>query len=64
MLVLSRRPGEAVFIKCDDGRIIKLTALSVRGNTMRVGFDAPEGVEVFREELYEEQYGRQPNSDN
>lgn len=48
MLVLTRKPGEALLI----GEDIKVTVLSVRGNLVRVGIDAPRSVPVHRQEVY------------
>jgi carbon storage regulator len=47
MLVLTRRPGEAVVI--DGG--IRITIVAVDGGRVRVGIDAPPGVRVYREEV-------------
>ena len=50
MLVLSRKPGEKL---CLDGNIV-VTVLEVKGNRVRIGVEAPDGVRVLRGELYEE----------
>lgn len=47
MLVLTRHPGEAIFI----GDTVTVTVLNVRGNQVRIGISAPEEVVVLREEL-------------
>ncbi|EQD76990.1 Carbon storage regulator [mine drainage metagenome] len=47
MLVLTRKPGEVLRIGDD----IKVTILSVRGNLVRVGIDAPKSVPVHRQEV-------------
>jgi carbon storage regulator len=47
MLVLSRKPGEKVVI----GNGITLTVVEVRGNRVRLGFDAPDPVRILRAEL-------------
>ena len=47
MLVLSRRQGEEVVI----GDNIRLTVVAVRGDQVRLGFTAPPGVAIQREEL-------------
>jgi len=39
--------GEAVFI----GEDIKVTVLSNRGGQIRIGFDAPDDVQILREEV-------------
>jgi carbon storage regulator len=46
MLVLSRKPGEKVVL--DN---ITVTVLEVKGNRIRLGFDAPESVDIIRGEL-------------
>jgi carbon storage regulator CsrA len=49
MLVLSRKNGESVVI--DGG--INITVLKVRGNTVRLGIEAPQRISVLRSELCE-----------
>jgi carbon storage regulator len=49
MLVLSRKPGEKVFI----GDKITITIVEVKGNRVRVGIDAPDSVPILRAELNE-----------
>ena len=49
MLILTRRPGEAICIGDD----IEVTILSQRGEQIRVGITAPEEVPVHRQEVYE-----------
>jgi carbon storage regulator len=48
MLILTRRTGETLRI----GDEITLTILGVKGNTVRIGIDAPRDVSVHREEVY------------
>ena len=47
MLVLSRKPGEKVVI----GNGITLTVVEVRGDRVRLAFDAPDQVRILRAEL-------------
>ena len=47
MLVLTRKMGEAIVI--DGG--LKVTVLEVRGNSARLGIEAPKEVPVMRSEL-------------
>ena len=47
MLVLSRKPGEQVVL--GDG--ITLTVVEVRGDRVRLAFDAPDQVRILRGEL-------------
>lgn len=48
MLILTRRVGEAVMIGDD----VNITVLGVKGNQVRLGFNAPRSVAVHREEIY------------
>jgi carbon storage regulator len=47
MLVLSRKECESIII---DGHI-KLTVVEIRGDKIRLGIEAPQEVNVWREEL-------------
>ena len=47
MLILTRRVGEVIRISHD----ITVTVLSVSGQQVRLGIDAPKGVAVDREEI-------------
>lgn len=49
MLILTRRVGEA--IKIFDN--ITVVVLGVKGSQVRLGIEAPEGVAVHREEIFE-----------
>jgi len=49
MLILSRRPNESIFI-ADD---VVVTVLTVRGDRVKIGIEAPMEVPVHRKELYE-----------
>jgi carbon storage regulator len=48
MLILTRRPGERVVIGDD----ILITVMGVSGHTVRLGIAAPEGVSIYREEIW------------
>ena len=48
MLVLSRKEGDKVIINDD----ITVTVLSVTKDHVRLGFEAPRSVPVYREEVY------------
>lgn len=48
MLVLTRRPGQSVYIGDD----VKVTLVEIKGNQVRIGIDAPSSVRIFREEIY------------
>lgn len=49
MLILTRRPCEAVMI----GNDVTVTLLGVKGNQVRLGITAPRDVRVDREEIRE-----------
>ena len=49
MLVLSRRNGQVVMIDDD----IRITVLGIKGNTVRLGIDAPKDVPVHRKEIWD-----------
>jgi carbon storage regulator len=49
MLVVTRKPHEAVII----GDEVTVVVLSVKGNQVRIGIQAPKNVSVHREEVYD-----------
>ena len=48
MLVLSRKLGEAIVI----GPNVVLRVVEVRGDRVKLAFNAPESVSIHREEVY------------
>jgi carbon storage regulator len=48
MLVLTRRTRQSIMI----GDEIELSVLSVSGEKVRIGIEAPNEVKVFRKEVY------------
>jgi carbon storage regulator len=48
MLILTRRPGERVVI----GEDVLVTVMEVSGQTVRLGIAAPQGLPVYREEIW------------
>lgn len=48
MLILTRRVQEALMV----GDNVTVTVLSIKGNQVRLGINAPRDVEVHREEIY------------
>ncbi len=49
MLVLTRKKDEKIII--DDN--IEVTVVSIDGNQVQLGIDAPRSIEIHREEVYE-----------
>ena len=49
MLVLTRKPGEKIFI----GDNVSLTVVEVKGDSVRIAVDAPRDVKIYRGEIYE-----------
>lgn len=54
MLVLSRKVGESVLI----GERIRVTVVAVHGNQVRLGFAAPNDVQILRQELMQDSASR------
>lgn len=50
MLVLTRNPGESIII---GNKEVKVIVLGVRGNQVRIGFEAPPEIIIHREEIYQ-----------
>jgi len=53
VLVLSRKPQESIKIKLDDGRMIDITIIDIRGDKCRIGITAPEEIPVHRSETWD-----------
>lgn len=47
MLVLTRKVGETFLI----GKDIRITVCKVENNAVRIGIDAPQEIQVIREEV-------------
>ena len=50
MLVLKRRTGEKLCLGSD----IEISILEVRGDSVKIGIQAPRSVQVWRKEIYDE----------
>jgi carbon storage regulator len=60
MLVLSRKVGERVVI----GDSIVVTVLEVKGRQVRLGFEAPSNVQIWRGELSFHDHDRTANAES
>ncbi len=50
MLILTRKPGESIFI----GDRIKVTVVEIKGSQIRIGVEAPRDLRIYREEIYQQ----------
>ncbi len=50
MLVLTRRTGQKIIL---DNQIT-VTVLETRGDTVKIGIEAPKHIPIYREEIYHE----------
>ncbi len=48
MLILTRRPGESLYV----GEDIRITILGLQGKQIKIGLDVPNDMTVYREEVY------------
>ena len=48
MLILTRKPGESLYI----GDSVKVTVVELKGHQVRVGITAPPELRIYREEIY------------
>jgi len=55
MLVLSRKEGESIILNLPSGEQVRICLTEYRGEQTRVGIDAPQNVNIVREELLEDQ---------
>jgi carbon storage regulator len=49
MLILTRKLGERITIGDD----ISVTLLEIKGSQVRLGIEAPRGIGIYRQEVYE-----------
>lgn len=55
MLVLTRKPNQSIMV----GDEIEISVLSVVGEKVRIGINAPHDVPVYRKEIYVEIHQQQ-----
>lgn len=48
MLILTRRPGESLYL----GDKIRITVLGMQGKQVKLGLEVPSDTTVYREEVY------------
>ncbi len=48
MLILTRKPGESVVI----GNNVRITVIELSPGVVRLGFEAPTDVSIYRDEIY------------
>ncbi|MBL5980987.1 hypothetical protein HWHPT5561_01980 [Petrotoga sp. HWH.PT.55.6.1] len=53
MLILSRKIGESIVIQVGN-RKIKLIMVEQDNGSIKIGFEAPKDIKIYREEVYEE----------
>ena len=52
MLVLTRRPGESIMILCEDGTRIRIKVFAIELGRVKIGVEAPQSVNIRREEVH------------
>ena len=50
MLILTRKAGESVIV----GNSIRITVIELSHGVVRLGFEAPPDVSIYRDEIYKE----------
>lgn len=50
-LVLTRKPSESITLFTADDGPITVTVVEVNGQQVKLSFDAPDDVDIFRSEL-------------
>lgn len=60
MLTLTRKAGQKIRIGDD----IEIVVREIRGRQVRLGISAPDGLVVYREELYQQLLGEEPEDDD
>jgi len=59
MLVLSRQRDECVIIG-EGEDAVKVQVVDIRGDKVRLGFEAPKSVKIHREEVYNKIHEEHP----
>ena len=53
MLVLGRKAEEGIVIIFED-KMLKIKILNIDKNSVKIGFEGPKDIKIYRQELYEE----------
>ena len=59
MLVLTRHAGEVIVIRDD----IRVTVIGIEGGQVRLGIEAPDDVEIWRQEIWDRKQNGQEDDD-
>ncbi len=51
MLILTRKPGESLYL-IDGQKVVKVVVVEIKGNQTRLGIEAPAEQRIYREEIY------------
>lgn len=62
MLVLSRKVDQKIMIGDDIEVVVASIHVGIYGRTVRLGINAPRDVPVYREEVYNQIRGREPQA--
>ena len=54
MLILTRKNGESLQIVTTNNEVIDIQVTNVRGDQVKIGFDAPLSCRILRQELIED----------
>jgi len=57
MLVLSRKEGESIILNLPNGEQVRICVTKYVGEQARVGIEAPNNIQILREELVGDQNG-------
>ncbi|HEU4402086.1 MAG TPA: carbon storage regulator [Candidatus Polarisedimenticolia bacterium] len=50
MLILTRKPGESIVL----GNSTRITIIEISPGVVRLGFEAPSEVSIYRQEIFDE----------
>ncbi len=50
MLILARKENQSIMIGDD----VEITVVSIKGDHIKIGIQAPKNIKVFRKEIFEE----------